>query len=298
MDIRSVDLNLLVVFEAMLSHRSVTRAAEALGLSQPAMSAAVARLRGLFDDPLFVRSGAQMAPTARANELAPAVHRVIEMVKGEILQGSHFEPALTQRRFTLLMPDIGEVLLVPRLLARIAKEAPNARLCTLPLPRYRVPEALESGDADMALGPLPDLQRSGFHQHRMGQTTYCCIVRKGHPLFAQGMTLARFEEASHVVVRPDGRASVFEQMVPPQGRRRVAVELTHFMSLLPVISGSDLISVVPQHLGDYLQSQGPIVTMPLPFKSPILEVHQTWHQQVHKDPANIWLRGLVRELYT
>src|SRR5262245_6533419 len=131
MDVRAIDLNLLVVFAAMVEHRSVTRAGEAIGLSQPAMSAAVARLRSLFDDALFVRSGAEMKPTPRALEVAEPVRRVIETVRTDILQRTQFDPATTERTFTLLTPDIGEINFVPRLLARLATLAPHANLRAL-----------------------------------------------------------------------------------------------------------------------------------------------------------------------
>ena len=128
MDIRSVDLNLLVIFDAMARLRSVNRTAEAVGLSQPATSAALARLRTLFDDALFVRAGAQMEPTPRALELAPAVRRMVEIVDGEILKRAGFDPARADRSFTVLTPDIGEVAFLPGVLRRPRHEAPLGRL--------------------------------------------------------------------------------------------------------------------------------------------------------------------------
>ena len=141
MDIRSVDLNLLVVFDAMVEHRSVTRAAEFLGLSQPATSAAVGRLRTVFDDPLFVKTGAQMRPTPRATELAAPVRLVVDTVKGDILKAPRFDPASAQRRFTILAPDIAEIKLLPLVLKRFAVQAPGATLRTLSrLPRFPAPD--------------------------------------------------------------------------------------------------------------------------------------------------------------
>src|SRR6478752_9236946 len=128
MDIRAVDLNLLVVLDAMARPRRVNRTAEAIGLSQPATSAALARLRSAFDDALFVRAGAQMEPTPRALELAPAVRRVVEAIQSEILQPAGFDPATAQRTFTILTPDIGEVAFFPGVLRRLRREAPHVRL--------------------------------------------------------------------------------------------------------------------------------------------------------------------------
>ena len=130
MDIRQVDLNLLVVFDAMARHRSVVRTGEAIGLSQPATSAALSRLRSVFDDALFVRAGAQMQPTPRALELAPAVHRVVQAIQTEILKQASFEPAQAQRSFTILTPDIGEVAFIPGVLKHLRTAAPHIRLQT------------------------------------------------------------------------------------------------------------------------------------------------------------------------
>jgi DNA-binding transcriptional LysR family regulator len=155
MDIRSVDLNLLVIFDAMARLRNVSRTAEAVGLSQPATSAALARLRTLFGDPLFVRTSAQMEPTPRALELAPAVRRVVQAIESEILLEAGFDPAQADRSFTILTPDIGEVAFLPGVLTRLRQEAPHVRLQTLARPRKAAAEALESGEADLAVGFFP-----------------------------------------------------------------------------------------------------------------------------------------------
>lgn len=299
MDVRSIDLNLLVVFDAMAEHRSVTRAAEAVGLSQPAMSAAVARLRALFDDPLFVRSGPEMKPTARALELAAPVRRVMEAVRGEILQRSGFDPAATERVFTLITPDIGEINFVPRLLARFAEAAPSARLRTLAKARPAAAEALESGAADLAVGYFPDLHKTGFFQQKLFDNPHVCVVRRDHPTIGARMTLRQYLAASHAVVRPDGREHVFEQFLAQRGlQRRVLLELSHFMSLLPVIEGSDLVATVPRDLADVCVRYAQVRIVETPIKSPVIAVHQFCHRRFHKDPANVWLRQVVQSLFT
>jgi DNA-binding transcriptional LysR family regulator len=299
MDVRSVDLNLLVVFDAMVEHRSVTRAAEAVGLSQPAMSAAVARLRALFDDPLFVRTGPEMKPTTRAVELAAPVRRVMQAVRGEILQRSGFDPATTERVFTLITPDIGEINFVPRLLARFAEVAPAARLRTIARPRPAAAEALESGAADLAVGYFPDLHKAGFFQQKLFDNPHVCIVRRGHPTIGARMTLRQYLGASHAVVRPDGREHVFEQFIQQRGlQRRVLLELSHFMSLLPVIEGSDLVATVPRDLADVCLRHARVRIVETPIKSPVIAVHQFCHRRFHKDPANVWLRQVVQSLFT
>lgn len=298
MDIRSVDLNLLVVFDAMLQHRNVTRAGEALGLSQPAMSAAVARLRVLFNDPLFVRAGAKMNPTPRAEALGAVIRPIVLTIQSEILQPSAFEPASSQRDYTLLTPDIAEMNFLPRLLAHLAEHAPQVSLKTLAMPRHAAASALESGAAEVAIGYFPDLQKAGFYQQRLIRSSHVCLLRNGHPLGRDKLTLAQFLEASHAVVKPDGREHVFEQFLQTMGiQRRVVVELSHFMSLLPIIETSDLLATVPRDLAEFFVQHGEVRYVDAPMKSPVIDVHQFWHLRYQKDPAHAWLRKQIHELF-
>lgn len=298
MDIRSVDLNLLVAFDSMVEHRSVTRAAEALGLSQPAMSAAVARLRVLFGDPLFVKIGREMRATPRANELAAPVRRIMDTLKTEILQSQAFDPQASTRTFTIITPDIGEINFLPSVLSRMATHAPNANLRTLSMPRHATQEALESGGADLAVGYFPDLHKAGFYQQRLFRNELVCIVRKDHPTLKKTITLKAYLAASHAVVRPEGREHVFEQFLHGRDlRRRVVVEIAHFMSLLPILTSTDLVATVPKDLADVCVRHAPIRILPCPIKAPAIEVHQFWHQRFHKEPANVWLRGVIHDLF-
>jgi len=298
MDLKSVDLNLLVVFDAVFEHRGVTRAGEAVGLSQPAMSAALSRLRSLFDDPLFVRSGAEMKPTPTAQMLAPAVRSVMDTIRSDILRRGHFDPLTTTRLFTVLTPDIGEVHCVPPMLQRLAELAPHAHLRTLAFPRTTAAEALESGEADLALGYFPDLHRAGFFQQKLFVNPHCCLMRHGHPLAQGKLTLKQYLGAEHAVVRPAGREHVLERFLHERGlTRRVVVELSHFMSLLPVIELSDVIATVPKDLADLCCRHGRLQQVDTPFKSPVTPIHQSWHRRFHHDSAVVWLRSVVHGLF-
>jgi DNA-binding transcriptional LysR family regulator len=298
MDIRSVDLNLLVVFDAMLQHRNVTRAGEALGLSQPAMSAAVARLRVLFDDPLFVRAGTLMNPTPRAESLGAVIQPIVLTIRSEILQPSVFDPATSQRDYTLLTPDIAEMNFLPRLLAHLAEHAPQVNLKTLAMPRHAAASALESGAAELAIGYFPDLHKAGFYQQRLIRSSHVCLLRQGHPLGRGKLTLAQFLKASHAVVKPDGREHVIEQFLQAKGiQRRVVVELSHFMSLLPIVETSDLIATVPRDLAEFFVQHGEVRYVDTPMKSPVIDVHLFWHQRFQKDSAHVWLRKQIHELF-
>jgi DNA-binding transcriptional LysR family regulator len=297
MDLNAMDLNLLVVLDAILEHRNVTRAGAAVGLSQPAMSAALARLRRVFNDPLFVRSGAEMKPTSRALELTAPVRQVMDTVRADILQCSRFDPSTSDRRFALLTSELGEMLFLPPLLVQLAEIAPRVRIATLARAPQAAAEALESGVADLALGYFPDLHKPGFVEQKLFDNSAVCLVRRGHPCVGSRLTPEGYLAAAHIVVRPDGREHVFDQFVQRRRlRRNVVLELSHFFSLLPVLESSDLIATVPRDMAELCKRYADLHILELPLRTPSIPIHQTWHERVHRDPAHAWLRGMIHEL--
>lgn len=299
MNISAIDLNLLVAFHAMLEHRNVTRAGEAIGLSQPAMSSAVRRLRLLFEDPLFIRAGLEMKPTPRALQLDMAIRQVIQTVQSEILQPARFDARSSTRTFTLLMPDIAEANFLPRLLALLAQEAPHLKMRTLAMQRHAAAESLESGTADLAIGYFPDLKKVGFYQQQLIRSPHVTLVRKNHPDMGERMSLEQFMAASHVVVKPQGREHVFEKHLQQQGiQRRVVLEISNFLSLLPIIESSDLVATVPQDLADFCEQHGQVRAMATPVKAPVIDVQLHWHQRLQKDPGHAWLRSAIHRLFS
>jgi DNA-binding transcriptional LysR family regulator len=298
MDISNVDLNLLVVFEALLEHQSVTRAGAAIGLSQPAMSAALAKVRLLFDDPLFVRAGGGVKPTARAEALAEPVRRVLQSVRSEILQKVRFDPRTTTRTFTLVMPDIGEIAFLPRLLARLAAQAPQAGIKTLAMPPPAIERALETGRADLAVGLFPDLTKAGFFQRRLFRNSFICAVAAGHPVPGGQLTLRKYLDASHAIVSPEGRShDLFERELQRRGCvRRVRLEIPHYLSLPAIIAASDLVATVPRDIGLAFEKLAKLRLLEPPFNVSF-DVKQYWHERAHKDPVNVWLRQMIHELF-
>lgn len=298
MDIGKTDLNALVVFDALLQQRSVTRAGRALGLSQPAMSAALARLRAQIGDPLFVRTGRGMKPTPRALELAAPVQQVLETVRTQILHRRPFDPGTTRRVFTILTPDIGEVVFMPKILAHAERHAPSIGFHTIALPYPDARDALESGVADLAIGYFPDLAAAGFYQQRLFRNTFECLVRKDHPRIGRQLGMDEFLAAAHAVVRPAGRTHLFEQFV---AQRRIQLDvrvvLSHFSSLLTIVSSSDLIATVPQDIGHVFARLADVRLLPPPLHIPPFDLKQHWHGRVHTDPAHVWLRRTIRELF-
>ena len=197
-----------------------------------------------------------------------------------------------------MTPDIAEVNFLPRLLSALAEKAPQINLKTLAMPRQAAAQALESGSAEMAMGYFPDLHKAGFYQQKLISNSHVCLIRKNHPVVGEKMTLAQFTQALHAVVKPDGREHVFERFLQGKAiQRRVVVELSHFMSLLPIIETSNLISTVPKDLADFFVQHGDVRYVDTPMKSPIIDVHLIWHQRIQKDPAHVWLRKVIQDLF-
>ena len=298
MNIADLDLNVLVVFDAMLQYQSVTRAGHALDLSQPAMSAALAKMRAQLGDPLFVRTGHGMRPTPRALQLAEPVKRILEMVRLDVLQQPAFDPATARRTFTVITPDIGETVFVPKILAYAQTHAPRIAIRSMAISSEGAGEALELGLADLAIGYFPDLAKPGFYQQRLFKNSFVCMVRADHPRIRGSLTTDEFLRESHALVRPAGRTHLFEQFLHSKNiKLDVRAELSHFASLLTIISSSDLIATVPRDIGHVFATLAKVQLLDLPLQPPSFHLMQHWHTVAHTDSANIWFRQMVKTLF-
>src|SRR3990172_8075035 len=279
MDIRKVDLNLLVVFDMLLRLQSVTKTAEALGMSQPAMSLALNKLRAAFGDPLFVRGSRGLSPTPRAEQLAVPVQHVLDQIKNDVLRQPNFDPATTERTFTFNMADVGELVFLPRLRAHLQAVAPGANIRTVSTPPGQLAEALQAGEVDLAIGYFPGLQGAVIYQQRLFSHSFVCIVRKDHPVFRSQITKKRFLEAQHVGVDQEGKShELFEETLAAQGlTRRVALSIPHFLAIPLVVAESDLIVTVPYAIGASFAKMANLKMLrpPLPGGQP--EGKEHWH---------------------
>jgi DNA-binding transcriptional LysR family regulator len=295
-----VDLNLLVVFDAMFQSQSVTLAAERVGLSQSTMSYELAKLRRLFGDPLFVRMSTGMQPTPRALQLAEPVRRALEIVKGDILKQFRFDPQKSRRTYTLCMNDIAELNFLPKVLQALASEAPGVNVRTVTLDRPALERAMANGEVDLAIGYFPDLKKAGFYQQRLFPHTFACVVRKSHPRIGSEITLQQFLQESHAVVTPEGRShEIVERILEKRGlSRRIVLVTPHFTSVPFIIAASDLISIVPIGLAQAFSEFSGVKTVSLPFPVPTFDVKQHWHERFHNDEENKWLRKKIAQLFT
>jgi DNA-binding transcriptional LysR family regulator len=299
MDIADVDLNLLVVFEALLRKRSVSAAARELKMSQPATSFALNRLRKTFGEPLFVRTSRGIHPTPYAESLGAPLEAILDRIRSDLLQQPTFEPATEQRSLTLNMQDIGELVFLPRILARLNKIAPGLQLRTVNLPTQFLEPALRSGEVDLALGHFPDLAGAGLFQQRLFSHSFVCIVRADHPTIKDEMTRRQFLDGLHGVVHPAGHMNdSLEAELQAQGlTRRVSVRIEHFLAVPTILSQSNLIFTVPYAIGEGLAKLADIKLVKTPFKAKPRIIHQYWHSRFQHDAANRWLRSLVAELF-
>lgn len=291
-----IDIRLLVVFQAIYRTRSVTQAADALGLGQPAVSVALAKLRRRFNDPLFVRTSGGMEPTPHGESLAGPVKAVLDALEAVGAQRDVFDPATAERTFRICMTDISQLVLLPLLWEKIRVVAPQIRVQVFPL-TAELPRMLERGDADLALGFIPQLD-AGFYQQLLFMQSFVCIVGNNHPRIADRLSLAQFEAEGHAVITSSGAAPlIIDQEMARQGiKRRVALEIPNFIGAAFVAENTDLLVTIPTRLGAFLAGHGRFRTFPVPFPLPSYGVKQHWHERFHHDKANIWLRRLVAEL--
>jgi DNA-binding transcriptional LysR family regulator len=298
MNLASLDLNLLRVFDAVYTHRNVSAAASALSMSQPAVSNALKRLRREFADELFTRSPQGMNPTPGADRAAATVSQALALLRDGLEPGPVFDPAKARRGFTMIMSDIGEIVFLPELLRFLQETAPGVRIEAVTLPVREARLAMEAGAVDLAIGFLPDL-KAGFYQQRVFEQKYVCMVRQGHPRIGESMSMKTFIEARHAVVNAEGTGhGIVEAMFERAGLApEMVVRLPHFLAAPMVVAATDLVATVPFKLGELYARTLPLRLLPHPLKIPVFQVNQYWHRRFHKDPANQWLRGHFARLF-
>jgi DNA-binding transcriptional LysR family regulator len=295
MDIRAIDLNLLPVLDALLRHRSVTLAARELDMSQSALSAALARLRKLLDDELFVRTGRGLRPTARAAALAEPVAAILGQVRDRVLRTGAFEPASAQRNFQLLLSDVGAYVLLPRIVRAVRWQAPGVSLTLHPLGGTDIADELAEGRIDLAIGHYPGLPDTLF-QRRLFDRHFVGLVRREHPL-AQSprLTLRRFAATPQLVVRlTSGIQQHVDDALSRQGLSRSdTLELPSYLMVPPLLEATDYLAVVPGQLADAFVVDGRLAVIGLPLQLPDSTIRMHWHRRFHEDPGNSWLRSVV-----
>jgi len=297
MHINEIDLNLLRLFDAVYRARNVSRAAEQLGMTQPAASHGLTRLRLLIKDPLFVRAAGGVQPTPKAQRLADAVRSALGTLEEALNDSADFDPLQSHKTFRIHMSDIGEGRFLPELMVLLREQAPGVRIETMPLPRGEITEALDSGRVDFAFGFLPmvkDTQRIQLLKDR-----YCVLLRKGHPFTrrrsAGKALLEALRKLEFVAVRTHADTLRILQLLQLEDQVRLATE--HFMALPSIVKATDLAVVMPRNIAQGFAQEGgyALVEPPLPLRDFAVSLH--WSKRFESDPGNRWLRDAIVTLF-
>ena len=291
-----MDLNLLRYLVVLVQECSVSRAADRVRVTQPAMSAALKRLRKAFDDPILVRAGQAMVATPRAQEMAATVTPLLESAQALAQPAQRFEPQRSRQTFTLMGTDYVQFAILARLAQIVAREAPGVALVQRPANPGKVAPWIESGQVDLGIGYLPSPPEQ-LHARPLFKDEQVCIVRKGHPILKRPFTPERYAEVVHVAVSPGGAGLYgvrIDQVLNGFGiRRRIGLTLPSFLAMPYVVAGTDYLATVPSRIARHFSQLLALEIRPVPITLPAFEISMFWHERVHKDLANAWLRQQV-----
>lgn len=289
----SIDLNLLVVFDAVMAELNVTRAAETLVMTQPAVSKALGRLRRILKDDLLIKVPSGVKPTPRAEQLWLAIRDGLRQIQ-QATQPSSFEVATSTATLTLAMNDYAAFLLVPPLVQHLQQNAPNITLHIIPSTNINAPTLLEHSEIDLAIGALPEAG-TRLRTQILFTEHYVCVMRRDHPLAKQKLTTEKFVHAKHLLITLTGEPTGFiDRLLQEKGlQRRIAVTVNQFALAPEIIASSDLIAAINTRTIQKSRLENQLHLAPLPFELEPICVKMMWHERSSRNPVHIWLRALV-----
>lgn len=298
MDFNRLDLNLLVVFNAIFHVESVSVAARQLNISQPSVSAALSRLRQVLKDPLFVRTRGGMIPTKRARDLAQPVQQALGFLRQALIATEGFDPMTSDRTFTLLLSEIGQIVFLPQISEMMRQKAPRARLVIAATKAANHLDEFEKGKIDLGMGVWPHL-KSDVVRNDLFSDEWCCIVRKGHPSFSGRLTLKKYLAAKHVAVcSVSGGDEAITRILDRNGlQRRVALEVTDFLAPPMIVARTDLVATVPTSLARFVANFAPLTLLRPPIKLPPIRVCLYGHKEMEYDSGRRWLAQAIGQLF-
>ncbi len=296
-DLRKFDLNLLIVFEAVFTTGNISKAARQLNQSQPTLSNSLTRLRGLVDDPLFVRKGKGVEPTTKAISMIGPVRDALQIIRTGVAGSMEFEPSLSKRTFRILILDQLEPILIPPVVRQI-QDHQSVSLEAVPLATTPVVESLNNGTLDLALSVFTnDLDE--FECEVVGCADLVVIARKDHPKINGPFTIEHLREISHIALIPQMRAlsRVDEALQRLNIERHIAYTVTKMWSFPYIVANTDLIALFP---GDFARAAArhfPIELQPVPFEVPEQQIYMIWKKNLTDDPGHRWLRNQIKSAY-
>ena len=292
-----LDIDWLGVFVEIYKTRSVSRAAERLGMAQASASIALNKLRHHFDDRLFSRTSQGMEPTPRAQNIYPEIQEALLRIEKACGTHDEFYPAEATRVFRIAMTDISEVVLLPKLINHLQRTAPRLVVEAQNItPASR--RSLESGDVDLAVGFTPDLE-AGFYQQALFAQSFVCLASITHPRIQGSVSRRAFSSEGHIVVTTSGTGHSIVDKVLAKHRveRRAVLRVPSFLGVAQIVAQTELLVVVPKFLGSALALHERIQVLETPVPMPQYKVKQHWHERFNSDPGNCWLRKTMMELY-
>jgi DNA-binding transcriptional LysR family regulator len=295
MNWRSIDLNLLVVFDAVMRERSVTRAGRAIGLSQPAMSHALARLRHMLDDELFVRTPDGMAPTPRAERLAEPVRNALSEMQ-LALEPVSFDPRTSERTFVIGMNNLAAVVLAPPLCVEVCGVMPGVRLDMRPSGTLDIADCLDRGDLDVAIGGL-ESPGERFPSQRLLEDPFVLVMRSGHPARDLELSAEVLAGLDYLEISSSGEDTAFlDRWLATRGLSRRVVVRSPYLSARMILAESDFVTVFSRRVAQTFIRYFPLEIREPDFQSPTVRTFMLWHRRLDSQPAHRWLRGCVTSL--
>jgi len=296
MKLSDIDLNLFVVFNAIYTEGNLTRAGEIIGITQPAVSNSLSRLRSLFDDPLFVRTADGMIPTPVAQNIIGSVRQALDLFRSSVQESEQFDPKLSDKRFRISMSDLQQAVYLPTLVKSMKHYAPHTAVECYQVQRRDLNIELASGNLDLAfdvpLTPDPQIKHT-----RLKSIPQVCAVRTEHPLIKDQLSLENYLSLEHLHISSRrGGLGIVDLALGKMGeKRKIAIRTQHYMSIPQLVAESNLAVTVPLHFAAFLRTVAPIKFLRLPFEAQDIETHLYWHESTDKDQANQWLRKIIKE---
>ena len=298
MKLSDVDLNLFVVFDAIYTEGNLTRAGEIIGITQPAVSNSLSRLRTLFDDPLFVRTAEGMIPTPVAQNIVGSVRQALGLIRSSVQESELFEPKVSDKRFRVSMTDLSQAMVLPWLFSKIMTNAPMISIDCYHVHRRDMNIELASGNLDLAvdipLTPDPQIKQAALFSH-----PHVCVVSKDHALVKDKLDLNTYLALDHIHIssRRGGLGHVDLALGKMGKKRKISLRTQHYFSTPQLVAGTELALTVPRIFADFMVNNEEVKYLDIPFEVPHLESYLYWHESTDKDQANQWMRNLILSLH-
>lgn len=290
MRLNKIDLNLFVVLDAIYTTRNLTRAAEMLYITQPAVSNALSRLRTTLNDPLFVRTPACMVPTPVTEKIIMPVREALQLLNTSIQEGDTFNPETTDKIFRFSMYDLSEILLLPPLLEYLQQKAPNITLSSYPVPRTEIAKELTSGSLDFCID-APLIEDNNLYHTPLISSPYVCVVRPDHPCIGDSLSLEEYLQLGHIHIsnRRNGIGHVDLALKTLGYKRKIHLQVKNYLVTPNIVQSTDLALTIPLRIAEKFE----VKILDLPFEIQPLGWHLYWHKSADKDLANCWLRQSI-----